>query len=141
MRMISHDLRNPIHTIGMAASLLADASVSDEKRSDQIEVIRRTADDVQRLAGRLLDLNRIEAHHGIPIEPEPVGLPPLLEEGYSLFQPQANTKGVELVLNVSADLPQVHGDPERILQVLWNLTGNAIKFAPQDGRGSRPATG
>lgn len=134
LRMASHDLKNPIHAISMAAALLADIPLTEAQRAQQVGVIRRTADHMHRLVRGLLDLKRIEAGHGIPVDPRPTGVAPLVEEGCTLFRPQADAKGVEIVRELVEPLPAVLADTERILQVLWNLTGNAIKFTPRGGR-------
>ena len=134
LRMVSHDLKNPIHAITMAAALLADFPLPEEQRAGQVEVIRRTAGHMHRLVQGLLDLKRIEAGHGIPVDLAPAGVAALVEEGCTLFRPQADAKGVEIVRELAGPLPAVRADTERILQVLWNLTGNAIKFTPAGGR-------
>lgn len=133
LRMVSHDLRNPVHTIKLSSSLLSEVPLSESASQEQVEVIRRTADHMQRLVQGLLDLKRIEAGHGIPVEPKPTEVATLLSEGHSLFRPQAEAKQVSVEYDVAEGLPMVDADPERILQVLWNLTGNAIKFTPSGG--------
>lgn len=134
LRMVSHDLKNPIHSITMAAALLAEVPLPEKQRAEQIGVIRRTADHMHRLVQGLLDMKRIEAGHGIPVEPQPAEIEPLVEEGCALFRPRTDAKGVKIVLDLSEPLPTVWADTERIIQVLWNLTGNAIKFTPAGGR-------
>jgi PAS domain S-box-containing protein len=134
LRIAAHDLKNPIHTIKLSADLLVEVTLSDEQRAQQFEVIRRTADHMNRLVQGLLDLKRLEAGHGIPIEPRPTGVPSLLSQGHSLFEAQAQAKGIGIVREMPEAGVVVRADPDRILQVLWNLTGNAIKFTQEGGR-------
>jgi signal transduction histidine kinase len=58
----------------------------------------------------------------------------LLESCLRLVETQAQTEGVELVSNISGDLPPAYGDERRITQVLINLLSNAVKFTPRGGR-------
>ena len=134
LRMAAHDLKNPIHTIKLASSLLDEVEPTDEQRRWQLGVIRRTTEHMERLVGGLLDLKRLEAGHGIPIEPRSTTVESLLEQSDSLFAAQARAKGVEIVREAPEEPTAVHADPDRALQVLWNLTGNAIKFTPVGGR-------
>lgn len=134
LRVAAHDLKNPIHTIKLSADLLVDVPLSEEQREKQFEVIRRTADHMNRLVQGLLDLKRLEAGHGIPIEPRATDVPSLLSQGHSLFEAQAQAKGVEIVREIPSVGVVVRADPDRVLQVLWNLTGNAIKFSKDGGR-------
>lgn len=131
MRMVSHDLRNPLNTIGMAAALLDE--LSPDEHPHQLDVLRRTTDHMQRLVNGLLDFHRVEAGHGIPVELKPVEAGRLLADGCSLFAMQASANGVEIVRDAPEQLPPILADEDRALQVLWNLTGNAIKFTPAGG--------
>lgn len=134
LRMVSHDLRNPISAILTIAELLEEFELDRERQAKQVQAIRRTAEQMSRLVSGLLDLKRIEAGQAIPVDPKPVEVRPLLVEGSVLFALQAEQKGVEVVHRAPEGLPAVQADRERVLQVLWNLTGNAIKFTPEHGR-------
>jgi signal transduction histidine kinase len=133
LRMAAHDLKNPIHTIRLAVSLLRETPLDPELLWRQLEVVGRTAEHMDRLVTGLLDLKRLEAGYGIPIEPRPTEVLALLARSGSLFESQATAKGVEIVREAPGAGPRVHADPDRALQVLWNLTGNAIKFTPAGG--------
>jgi hypothetical protein len=129
LQMVSHDLRSPISTVVMAAAALKQ-SRSEAQQAQCVEAIQRTAKYMQRLVQGLLDLGRIEAGRGVPLDTRSVEVEWLLARAADLFTIEAEQTRVTLVRRVSAQTPAVRADPERLLQVLWNLTGNAVKFAP-----------
>jgi signal transduction histidine kinase len=132
---ISHDLRNGLNTVLTAASLLLRSLPPDaESRRDRrhVEAIRRSAERMNRLIGDLLDVASIESGR-LFVEPrrEPVGS--IVAEAIAASHDQA----VEKALRVEQDLPakqlEALCDRDRVLQVLGNLIGNAIKFTPEGG--------
>ncbi|HUE96452.1 MAG TPA: HAMP domain-containing sensor histidine kinase [Longimicrobiaceae bacterium] len=130
LAVVSHDLRNPLNTIVMAAGLL-EMPLPEDQRPRQIEAIRRAADGMNRLIDDLLDVSAIESGR-FTIESVPLRVQPLLEVTRSVFAEQAANKRQRLEVSVAADL-RVRGDHYRILQVLSNLVGNAVKFTPEEG--------
>jgi signal transduction histidine kinase len=128
LAIVSHDLRNPVSTIAMAASLL-EMPIPEEKKAEQVRVIQRAAAGMNRLISDLLDVSAIEAGR-FTIEPTPLSLSPLLREACRMFERQAAQRHQQLEFLIPEDLPRVYADRDRILQVLSNLVGNAIKFTP-----------
>jgi len=134
--IVSHDLRNPIHTITMAASFLLEVSPPDDRRMTsrrQIEVIQRSASRANRLISDLLDVARIQAG-GLAVEPVPVDAASLVQEAVEAATPLATGKKLRLEREVPENLPAVCSDRDRVLQVFGNLIGNAIKFTPEGGQ-------
>lgn len=134
--IVSHDLRNPIHTISMAASFLLETAPADDRRvtaKRQLEVIQRSASRANRLIQDLLDVAKIQAG-GLAVDSAPVEVSSLLQEAVESATPLAGAKQIR----VSSVLPetelQVTSDRERVLQVFQNLIGNAIKFTPKGGK-------
>lgn len=134
LRVVSHDLKNPLHTIGMVAKLLLDLSLSDGERQKQLEILQRTIDRMNRLVRDLLDATRVQSGHGIPLVAEPVDVVPLIADAIDAFRDQARDHGQRLVDEVADALPPVLADRDRLLQVFSNLIGNALKFTPEGGR-------
>lgn len=132
--VVSHDLRNPLHTIGMSTELLLDVPLDDSKRRGQLEVIQRAKQRMERLINDLLDVARIETGKALAIERRSVSVPGLMREVCESNFPQAREKGVRLELLLPANLPRVYADPGRIMQVLSNLIGNALKVTPEGGQ-------
>lgn len=133
MAVVSHDLRNPLSSVSAAAELLLEVPLPDDRRRQQLKGIRRAADRMHRLISDLLDVARIDAG-GLSVDAVPVPVASLLEEAAALIHPQAREKGVNVAVEVEAGLPDVAGDRDRLLQVLGNLLGNAMRHTPEGGR-------
>lgn len=134
LRVVSHDLKNPLHTIGMVAQLLVDVPFSDAERQKQLEIVRRTVDRMNRLVRDLLDATRVQSGHAIPLVAEPVDVVPLIVDAIDAFRDQARDNGQRLETEVAEGLPAVLADRDRLLQVFSNLVGNGLKFTPEGGR-------
>ena len=130
--VVSHDLKNPVGTIYAAADLLRSGILPPEAREEHLEIVVRAAERMDRLIRDLLDVARIEAG-GLSVEPRPVPVAAVVEEARSLAEPVAVEKGLSLRLRVEEGLPPARADRDRLLQVLSNLVGNALKFTPEGG--------
>ncbi|HUF75780.1 MAG TPA: ATP-binding protein, partial [Longimicrobiales bacterium] len=129
--VVAHDLRNPLSTITMSAELLLEVDLDELQHHKQLEIIRRSADRMNRLIEDLLDVARIE-HGQLTLErsyhhPEAI-VREVLEANTSL----AAARHLELVHDVNAAGP-ILIDYNRIIQVLSNLIGNSLKFTPGGG--------
>jgi signal transduction histidine kinase len=131
LAVVSHDLRNPVSTITMAASLL-EMPIPEERREQQVGIIKRAADRMNLLIADLLDVSAIESGQ-LRIERERLAIAPVLVEIRRVMGQQAAKKEVSLEAELPGDLPEVSGDRNRLIQVLANLVGNAIKFTPAGG--------
>jgi signal transduction histidine kinase len=133
--IVSHDLRNPVHTIHMAASFLLETAPPSDRRVTsrrQLEVIQRAATRANRLIQDLLDVARIQAG-GLVVDPNPVNASSLVQEAIDSASPLAGAAGLQVNRSVEEPAPDVLCDRDRILQVFANLIGNAIKFTPRGG--------
>lgn len=133
LKIVLHDLRSPLNTIGMGASLLMDVQVPPELQREHLQRIRRAGQRMDRLVRDLLDVAKFEAGR-LAIEPRPVDLAPLITEACEMLEPLAAEKQITLRREVAEGLPRVPADAGRVLQALTNLVGNAIKFTPDGGR-------
>jgi signal transduction histidine kinase len=87
---------------------------------------------MDRLISDLLDIASIDAGR-LAVEPQPQSAASLLQEASELFQLLAAERSIRMSLDVPSDPLQVSADRERVLQVLSNLIGNALKFTPAGG--------
>ena len=133
LAIVSHDLRNPLSAITLAASLMKTSkSIAGEDR-EQLDVIDVSASRMRRLIEDLLDVTRLEGGKHLPIEPGAVDVEELFAETHELFKAQAASASITLQYRVEDGVPPVAADRHRVLQVLSNLIGNALKFTPQGG--------
>jgi Osmosensitive K+ channel histidine kinase len=133
LAIVSHDLRNPLHTVMLAASLLQTSEGIAAEDREQLEIIDISAKRMQRLIEDLLDLTRLEGGSQLPIEPAPLDVESLFSETNELFKSQAARATITLQCHVGEGAGPVHADRHRVLQVLSNLIGNAMKFTPPGG--------
>jgi signal transduction histidine kinase/purine-cytosine permease-like protein/ActR/RegA family two-component response regulator len=130
---LSHELRSPLNAISGYAQLLEQDSSLQAKPSDQVRVIRRSADHLSGLIDGILDISKIEAGR-LYLSRDEVRLSEFLDQLVGMFRLQAAAKGIDFIFKRPAVLPVVvYADEKRLRQVLINLLSNAIKFT-QAGR-------
>jgi signal transduction histidine kinase len=124
LAVVSHDLRNPLGAIHLAATMMLDHPEPPARR--HLETIQRAADRMEHLIGDLLDMGSVQAGR-LSIEKRPEDPEALLEEVFEQHESMAREKGIHLAREGHLDAP-LCCDRQRILQVFGNLIGNAIKF-------------
>ena len=134
--VVSHDLRNPMTVISMLCGMMQKAFSSDgphtsRRISTAIDTMQQAAGRMNTLLEDLLDTSKIDAGR-YTITPQKLDVGQMFEEAQSLLAPLAIDKDISISFEADADL-SIHGDPERLFQVLSNLIGNAIKFTPRLG--------
>lgn len=130
--IVAHDLRNPLNTIHMAATLLIEEPGPETERINQLRIIKRSGERMNRLIQDLLSVTTIEAGR-LSIVPRKVTVHDIFREASEMLEPIAREKSITFAVMAADDLPAVRADPARVLQVLSNLIGNAIKFTPAGG--------
>ncbi|MCU1457478.1 MAG: putative Histidine kinase [Actinomycetia bacterium] len=125
---ISHDLRTPLTSIRGYAEAIADGAVDDpESRARAAGVITAEAQRLERLVADLLDLARLDAHQ-FSLTLRPVDAAEVVSTAVTAFMPSAAELGISLELDASIGAP-ADVDPERLAQIIANLTENALKYA------------
>ena len=134
LSILSHELRTPINVVTGFGSILDDelAGPLNEKQHDFLQKMLGSADSLLLLINDLLDMSRIQVGK-FSLSPHPMDFSEVAEGVIENLKPLAEKKEQKIINLVSADLPALMADDQRIAQVLNNLVGNAIKFTPRGG--------
>jgi signal transduction histidine kinase len=131
---VSHELRTPLTCIHQFVTILLDGLAGEvsSEQSDHLKTILKSVNQLGAMVRDLLEASRAESGK-IRVEPRCVSIAELIHSAVAMMQPLAHEKVVGLEVGVDATLPFVHGDPDRIFEVLINLMDNGIKFTPAGG--------
>ncbi|MFT4037794.1 MAG: PAS domain S-box protein [Thermomicrobiales bacterium] len=126
--VMSHELRTPLQAVlGYSEFLLSErlGPLAPAQRED-VDAIQQGALRMARLIDQLLDYSRLEAGRAELVS-EPLDLEHIVETVRQDVAPQAMARGLALVVDIPAGLPQAKGDPGWVRQILLNLAANAVK--------------
>jgi signal transduction histidine kinase/Flp pilus assembly protein TadD len=124
---ISHEFRTPLNSIVGFSSLLKSRA-QDEEQKEILDIILNSANNLIDLITELLNISAIETGQ-LKIKHKPVDLKQLLRETEKVFRMEAQQKSLDFALKISPTIPEfILSDEGRLRQVLFNLTGNAVKF-------------
>lgn len=126
---MSHELRTPLNSIIGFSDMLSRGLVGtlDEEQHRQIGMIHHSGLHLLSLINDVLDLSKIEAG-AVGVEIVPFDLVETVVEAMDTLRPQAESKGVALVTGSTQPRCIIESDRHKIVQILLNLAGNAIKF-------------
>ena len=130
LAVVSHDLRNPLNTILLAAETLREEGMPPAVRGKGLAMITRAARRMNEMISDLLDVNSIEGGR-LALDPSPLDPVSVVDEAIDLLAPQALSRSVELRKQVAGSLPLVRGDRRRLVQALANLLSNALKVSAE----------
>jgi signal transduction histidine kinase len=131
---VSHELRTPLTAIKGSVDNMLDGITGslNEKQSRYLTRIKSNADRLGRLITDLLDLSKIESGK-IDLRPAYLTVNLLAKEVVEVLRTVAGEKLINLEVIRSEDNVQVWGDRDKVVQILMNLVGNALKFTPLHG--------
>jgi len=131
---VSHELRTPLVAIEKSVSLLLSKTTGpiSETQEQFLSIASRNLKRLTNLINDLLDISKFEAGR-MRLKFEASSIGEVIGEVIEGMENWAGTKSIRINKKIQAGLPEVNMDSQRIIQVLTNLIGNAIKFTPKDG--------
>jgi PAS domain S-box-containing protein len=136
---VSHELRTPLTPLLGWTHLLRGQKVDAAMLESALEVIDRNVRTQAQIINDILDVSRIMTGK-LCLEMQATVLAPIIEAAIETVRPAALAKKIRLHTQLDQPLDEVHCDPDRLQQVVWNLLANAIKFTPEGGEVSMVLT-
>jgi len=132
---MSHELRTPLTSIKEGTGLLLDGvgGTTTEKQQKLLGIITEESNRLISLVNTFLDLSKMEAGM-MRYDFENTHIEPLIKRAVAEITPLVEAKQIQFESALDGPMPAVRLDPEKILQVLRNLMGNAVKFTPKGGQ-------
>jgi signal transduction histidine kinase/ActR/RegA family two-component response regulator len=129
---VSHELRTPLAAVLGWAQLLQTASLDESTRERAIRVIEHNSKIQAKLIEDMLDVSRVVSGK-LLLDLHPVQLPAIIDAAIETIRPAAESKSIRIEKAIDHAAGAVHGDSQRLQQVVWNLLSNAVKFTPEGG--------
>ncbi len=138
---VTHEFRTPLSALAASIELLIDQApdLSAAEVDELLKSLHLSVLSLQTLVDNLLESASIEAGH-FRIRPRPYSLDRIITEAVQTMQPLVEKYNQQIVVEAHDDLPLVHADPRRVVQVLVNLISNANKYGPDSANISIQAT-
>lgn len=132
--VVSHELRTPLGSIKNAVNLALSEKTGklDSKKIKLLSMASRNVDRLSRIINDFLDISKMEAGK-MQVRLEKSNLEEIIDGTISTFALSAEKKSISLKKELSADLPELMVDTDKLSQVLANLLSNALKFTPEKG--------
>ncbi len=129
---MSHEIRTPLNGIVGFTQLLKSTDL-DEEQEEFVSIIETSSENLLGIINDILDISKINAEK-MDLEEISFNLVEKVESVAEILSAKAEQKGIVLSVFIDPSIEPYHiGDPTRLTQVLMNLTGNAIKFTPENG--------
>jgi len=132
--LVSHELRTPLTSVKGFSDLLLENNTDqlDDESREYLDIIAFNADRLIALINDILDITRIDTDR-IELKPEPCAIEEIIDQVASTLRSPLEQRGHTLAVDVPRTLPLVWADRTRLVQVITNLLGNAIKYTLQPG--------
>ena len=127
--MVSHELRSPLTVIKESINLVLEGLTGDisDKQRKFLDMAKQNSDRLARLINDILDFQKIESGR-MEYDMRENNINDVVQEVQKSMAILANEKGLDITVKLDEHLPKIKFDKDRIIQVLTNLTDNAIKF-------------
>jgi two-component system, OmpR family, clock-associated histidine kinase SasA len=142
MSVLAHDLRNPLTAVALTLETLEIIHNPEDYRANALtpETIAKSIDrartqlqSIDRLVTNILQ-TKLTNNINISLRPQKLDLANLILMVITQLEGQLKAKSQKITTDIPQDLPLIHGDPDKLKQVLVNLLDNAIKYTPDRGR-------
>lgn len=133
LSILSHELRSPLSAVSMAGQLLENSSDTASQGVKLGQLITRQTRHMSRLVEDLLDVSRV-SRGLVSISKTVVDMREVVDAAFEQHAPAARAKGHAVSQAVSLEHCTVDGDRTRLVQIVANLLGNAIRYTPDGGR-------
>lgn len=133
LALLAHELRGPLAPLAYSLDILQRAKDDPDTAERARRTMQRQLDQMSRLVDDLLDVNRIKQGK-VELRRQVVDIAPIVQQAVDNSRPAAAEAGHELIVSLSREPLHVDGDAARLVQVLDNLLGNAIKYTRPGGR-------
>jgi PAS domain S-box-containing protein len=132
---MSHELRTPLNSIIGFAELMVDERLGPmpPRYAEFSSLILKSAAHLLQLINDILDLAKVESGK-VDLKPERVVLASVIEDVTSVVGSLARQRNIRIEATIPPEVGEVHLDPNRLKQVLYNYLSNAIKFSHDHGR-------
>jgi len=130
---VSHELRTPLFNIKSFIETLFEYGddLTETEKLEFLQTANNETDRLTRLVNDVLDLSRLESSRSY--EFNPLDLSQTIEQTLRTYQLNAKDKNIQLLSEITPNLPFIWGHYDLLLQVLTNLVGNALKFTLEGG--------
>lgn len=134
INMAAHELGTPLTPIRVQLHMLRERAADHLQNGERkaVDVIDRNVTRLAQFVQDMLEAARLQSGR-IELRKTPAEMRIVLQEAFDTYQGAAQNAGITLALDAPESLP-IEGDPNRLLQVVYNLVSNAIKFTPENGR-------
>ena len=129
---LSHELRTPLNAVVGWSRILKSGRLDEESKNHALDVIERNAWAQKQIIEDILDVSRVITGK-LQLNFGPVNLATVAEAALDALRPAFEAKQIQVESEYQPDLRTIHGDADRLQQVIWNLLSNASKFTPAGG--------
>jgi signal transduction histidine kinase len=133
--VVSHELKTPIASINLSLKLIKDERIGslNEEQKNLIQSVKDETLRLSKITGELLDISQVETGN-IRLTIEEVDPIDIIKFSEDALKPHLRDKNIELVNELSKDIPKVKADLEKTVWVMTNLLVNAARYSPVNSK-------